>query len=41
MKNFFHINNKTITSKIIPYGLSLFAIIFVGYLLISAINHYF
>ncbi len=30
----------TITSKIILYGFSLFAIIFLGYLLITAINHY-
>jgi hypothetical protein len=34
------INYKNIKSKIIPYGFSLFSIGFVGYILVSAINHY-
>jgi hypothetical protein len=40
IENLFNFNNKNIKSKIISYGISLFAIIFVGYLLISAIDHY-
>jgi hypothetical protein len=40
IEKFFHFNNKNLKSKIISYGISLFAIIFVGYLLISAIDHY-
>ena len=37
-------NNKylrNIKSKLVPYSISLFSIIFVGYILISVINYYY
>jgi hypothetical protein len=39
-KLFFIIKSDNIKSKIIPYGFSLFSIIFVNYILVNVINHY-
>ena len=43
-KKLFSSNNKNtinIKSKVIPYGFSLFSVIFVGYVLISVLNYYY